>query len=185
MNSNQQADNPEIVVENVKRHLRRQGSMRDAATRLGIAPSTLSTFFKKAESNYFSRGTAARLATAYNLNADYLNSGIGSLMEFKEPHNVMSMYDDKGPAPTSIEEHIVSGIRARLRNAFELAQTFNNLLDFTIETAEYITGGGYYDYCQEVIDVLKRSYIKLDARIDPELGFWKKKGDGMVKIERK
>lgn len=89
---NQQADSPEIVVDNLKRFLRRRGSMKDAAAQLGIAPSTLSTFFKKAETGYFSRGMAARLASTFDLNGDYLNTGNGSLMEFIAPRNVMANY---------------------------------------------------------------------------------------------
>lgn len=157
---------PASVSEAIKRDLRRRGTIKAAAAQLGVSPQTLSTQLSNAEKAYLSDRIAARLASAFGYNVEYLTTGIGELMAAKEPRPLYAMYDGV-TQPKNVEERIIVGIRTQIRKLNELGNTYNNLLEHIIELAECITGGPNYDYCQKVINALKDGKVKLDPRINP------------------
>lgn len=79
LTSKQTPNNPYMVVENLKRDLRRRGTIKAAAEQLGVSPQTLSTQLTNAEKTYLSDRIAARLANAFGYNVEYLTTGYGSL----------------------------------------------------------------------------------------------------------
>lgn len=160
-----QVDTPKQVAENLKRYLRRQGTLKQASDKLGVGPTTLSNQLNGKA--YFTRKNAVRYAAIFGVNPDYLVTGNGELKpEFNEPRVIYAMYDD-GPQPKNVEERIIVGIRTQIRKLNELGNTYNNLLDHIIGLAECITGGPNYDYCQKVINALKDGKVELDPRINP------------------
>lgn len=68
---------PQNVANAVKIYLRRSGTLRDAAKKLDVAPTTLST--QLAGKDYFSDRIAGRLASKFGFDPDFLTTGVGTL----------------------------------------------------------------------------------------------------------
>ena len=151
-------DTPAQVAESLKRYLRTQGTLQEAAERLGVGPTTLSNQLNGKK--YFTRKNAVRYAAIFDVNPNYLVTGQGELRpDFKEPRNLFTLGD--ADAGDTLEGRIVAGIRAQVLKLDELAHTYNNLLEHIKETAGYIDSGSLnYDYCQKVIHALEGKNVK-------------------------
>ena len=78
---------PADVADAVKIYLRRSGTLRDAAQKLGVAPTTLSTqLIGKA---YLSDRIAGRLSSKFGFDPDFLTTGVGSLFKQNPEANVI------------------------------------------------------------------------------------------------
>lgn len=161
MDTNNNLNTPEQVASNLKRFLRQKGTLQDAATLLGVGPTTLSN--QLSGKNYFTRKTANRYAAAFGVNADYLVTGAGELVpNFDVPKNLFPI----APEAKTLEERIGKSVIAQVRKLNELARTYNSLAEHIRETADYIEKGSeWYEICQEAIK-------KLDGvEIEPVLLF--------------
>lgn len=75
---------PSDVADSIKIFLRRKGTIREAAQKLGVAPTTLST--QLSGKDFLSQRIAGRLHDAFGFDIDYMTTGQGSLFgdEHKE-----------------------------------------------------------------------------------------------------
>ncbi len=160
------SDNPKTVAANLKRYLRRLGTLQEASSKLGVGPTTISNQLNGKA--YFTRKNAARYAAIFGVNADYLVTGEGELCpQFNSPKNLFPLFTETQKDAGSVEERIVLGIRAHLKKLDDLGHTYNSLVERITELAECIQGGPYLDYCQRVIKALENSKVNLDPRINP------------------
>lgn len=159
-----QQDNPKIVAENLKRYLRQQGTLQQAAERLGVGPTTVSNQLNGKA--YFTRKNAVRYAAVFGVNADYLVTGQGEVhSDFAEPRAVYSMFPKGDSGASTVEDRIVIGIREQLRKLDEVARTYNNLTEHILDMAEYILpDSGYYEFCNKVKGLLEGREVK---EVDP------------------
>ena len=150
-----QSDSPKQVAENLKRFLRKQGSLKDAAAKLGVGPTTISNQLNG--KSYFTRKNARRYAAVFGINPDYLVTGIGEVhSDFNEPGPMYPMFTQEEKSAGSLEERIVTGVRAQLEKLNDLGSTYDNLVQHIVEIAGYITPGSpNYEYCQKVIERIK------------------------------
>lgn len=159
-----QQDNPKTVAENLKRYLRQQGTLQQAAERLGVGPTTVSNQLNGKA--YFTRKNAVRYAAVFGVNADYLVTGQGEVhSDFAEPRAIYSMFPEGDKGASSVEERVINGIIEQLRKLDELAHTYNNLAQHIREMSEYILPDSeYYDFCERIRKMLEGCEAK---GIDP------------------
>lgn len=154
-------DDPKEVARNLKRFLRQRGTLTAAAEELGVGPTTLSN--QLAGKRYFTRKTASRYQALFGVNADYLVTGVGEIVEnFNPPKNLFSLAsEDVKQARTSVEDRIVGGIREQLEKLNDLGHTYNTLREHILEIAGFIgPGADNYDFCQAVISALNENAVK-------------------------
>lgn len=97
-----QTVSPSDVADSIKIYLRRKGTIREAAQKLGVAPTTLSTQLSGKE--YLSQRIAGRLHDAFGFDIDFMTIGKGSLFgDSKEevilPYSYTLKFDSNDPLP--------------------------------------------------------------------------------------
>lgn len=159
-----QYDTPAQVAESLKRYLRTRGTLQEAAERLGVGPTTLSTQLNGKQ--YFTRKNAVRYAAIFDVNADYLVTGQGELRSKpKNDENTFTQIENNPALTDTTEQRLTTTIQKRIQDLIGLACTYNNLSDQIIELAKCITQREYGDYYQMLIESLKKGKIQLDPRI--------------------
>lgn len=161
-----QYDTPAQVAESLKRYLKTQGKLREAAERLGVRPTALSR--QLSVKQYFTRKNAIRFAAIFNVNPDYLVTGQGELRpKPKKDENSFTQIENNPASTDTTEQRLTTNIQKKLQNLIGLACSYNNLSDQIIELAKCITQREYGDYYQMLIESLKKAKIQLDPRIIP------------------
>lgn len=153
-----QFDSPAKVAEFVKRALRKSGTMKEAAERLGIAQSTLSTQLEGIR--YLNKRTAARYAAEFGFSERYLTTG--DVSEFDERITPAPPSIRQIPLGVGADQAIHESIKAIVYKMNDLRKDYLSLVAGLEFQAEYLSKTfKEYPAVRELVETAKKAYIPM------------------------